>query len=137
MKPSPQARNLGHLADLKIPYSMDLMVVSQEYYKRFPGNVNAMLMAYIEGVAALRPRKQQALEMIGKYSRQRAAARDEIYEEATKHLERNPRVEPEVIQTVLEWMGRPDTPVEKFFDNSIIDRLAREGFINKLYSEER
>jgi ABC-type nitrate/sulfonate/bicarbonate transport system substrate-binding protein len=137
LKPSPQARNLGHLADLNIPYSMDLIVMSREYQKKYPAVANAMLMAYIEGVAVLKSSKQQALKMIGKYSRQRADAREEIYQEAVKYLLKNPRIEPVLIQTVLDWMGKPDTPVQKFFDNSIVDRLAQEGFFQKLYGEER
>ena len=42
-------------------------------------------------------------------------------------------MDPAVIQTVLDWEGKPDTPVQRFFYNSVIERLAREGFIDNLY----
>jgi hypothetical protein len=38
-----------------------------------------------------------------------------------------------VIQTVLNWENKSDTPVSEFFDNAIIDRIQKEGFIDRLY----
>jgi hypothetical protein len=42
-------------------------------------------------------------------------------------------VEPAVIQTVLNWENKADTPVNEFFDNSIVDRIIKEGFVERLY----
>lgn len=132
VKPDPKAHSLIDLPKLGIPFSMDLIAVKQEFYKSSTKTVEAMLKAYIEGVAALR-KKDRAMNVLGKYLRGRTGGLDEPYEYALKYLDREPRVEPAVIQTVLDWEGKPDTPVQRFFDNSIIDRLAREGFINNLY----
>ena len=35
--------------------------------------------------------------------------------------------------TILHLMGKKDTPSETFADQSVVTRLAREGFIEKLY----
>ena len=51
------------------------------------------------------------------------------------YLERIPRAEPEAIQTILEFMGKKGTPVENFMDNTIVDKLSREGFFEKLYKK--
>jgi hypothetical protein len=50
-------------------------------------------------------------------------------------LERVPRVEPEAIAPIVEFMGKKPIPLETIADNSIIDRLVREGFIEKLYKK--
>jgi hypothetical protein len=42
-------------------------------------------------------------------------------------------VEPAVIQTVLNWEGKGELPVNDFFDNAVIDRIIKEGFVEKLY----
>jgi hypothetical protein len=38
-----------------------------------------------------------------------------------------------VIQTVLNWEGKGSVPVTDFFDNTIIERLTKDGFIDRLY----
>ena len=46
-----------------------------------------------------------------------------------------PRVEPEAVAATLEFMGKKGFPVENFADNSIVDRLVREGLIDQLYKK--
>jgi hypothetical protein len=60
---------------------------------------------------------------------------EELYKDADKFLERVPRVEPEAIASIVEFMGKKPIPLETIADNSIIDRLVREGFIEKLYKK--
>jgi hypothetical protein len=38
-----------------------------------------------------------------------------------------------VIQTVLNWEGKKDSSPNEFFDNSIIDSIIKEGFVDRLY----
>jgi NitT/TauT family transport system substrate-binding protein len=131
VKPAPQAHSLVDLPKLGIPFSMDLIAVKTDFYKTSPKTVEAMLKAYMDGVTALRL-KDQAFRVLEKYLRRPAATLDEPYEYAVKYLEREPKVDPAVIQTVLDWEGKPDVPVSKFFDNSIVDRLIKEGFVENL-----
>jgi len=58
---------------------------------------------------------------------------DEAYEYAAKYLDRDARVDPAVIQTVLKWEGKGELLPGEFFDNSIVDRISKEGFVEKLY----
>jgi hypothetical protein len=51
------------------------------------------------------------------------------------YLERIPRAEPEAVQTILEFMGKKGVPLENFMDNSIVERLSREGFFDRLYKK--
>lgn len=133
MKPGPKTRMLVDLPDLGIPFSMDLIAVKRDYLKTSPKNVEAMLKAYIEGVAALRSRKELAYKVIGKYMAGAGDSLDEAYEYAVKYLDRNARTDPAVIQTVLNWENKGEGSVNDFFDNSIVDRIVKEGFVDKLY----
>ncbi|HEX2230019.1 MAG TPA: ABC transporter substrate-binding protein [Candidatus Binatia bacterium] len=133
MKPGPKTRMLVDLPDLGIPFSMDLIAVKRDFYKISPKTVDGMLRAYIEGVAALRTRKDFAYKVLGKYLLGAGDSLDEAYEYAVKYLDRQPRVEPAVIQTVLNWEGKGDLPVNDFFDNTLIDRIIKEGFVENLH----
>ena len=133
MKPGPKTRMLVDLPDLGIPFSMDLIAVKRDFLKNSPRSVEAMLKAYIEGVAALKTRKEFAYKVLGKYLLGGGESLDEAYEYAVKYLDREARVDPAVIQTVLNWENKGETSVNDFFDNSIIDRIIKEGFVDRLY----
>jgi NitT/TauT family transport system substrate-binding protein len=133
MRPGPKTRMLVDLPDLGIPFSMDLIAVKRDFYKNSPRTVEAMLKAYIEGVAALRTRKDLAYKVLAKYLLGAGDSLDEAYEYAIKYLDRQARVEPAVIQTVLNWENKGDLSVGDFFDNSAIDRIIKEGFVERLY----
>ena len=133
MKPGPKTHMLADLPDLGIPFSMDLIAVKRDFYKNSPRTVEAMLKAYIEGVAALRTRKDFAYKVLGKYMLGATDSLDEAYEYAVKYLDRQAKIDPAVIQTVLNWENKGDAPVNEFFDNSAVDRIIKEGFVERLY----
>jgi NitT/TauT family transport system substrate-binding protein len=133
MKPGPKTRMLVDLPDLGIPFSMDLITVKRDYLKSAPKNVEAMLKAYIEGVAALRSIKELAYKVLGKYMLGAAESLDEAYEYAVKYLDRSAKIDPAVIQTVLNWENKGEGSTNEFFDNSIVDRIIKEGFVERLY----
>jgi NitT/TauT family transport system substrate-binding protein len=133
MKPGPKMRMLVDLPDLGIPFSMDLIAVKRDYLKISPKNVEAMLKAYIEGVAALRSRKDLAYKVLGRYLLGAGDSLDEAYDYAVKYLDRQARVDPAVIQTVLNWENKGEGAVNDFFDNSLVDRIIKEGFVDRLY----
>ena len=126
------AKILVNLGELGIPYSMQMITVSRDYYRRSPEIVEGMIRAYASGVAALSSQKDTALKVIAKYSRQSdAKGVEEHHRDSVANLERVPRVETEAISTILEFMGKPGIPRETFVDDSIVDRLVREGLIEK------
>jgi len=133
MRPGPKTRMLVDLPDLGIPFSMDLIAVKRDFYKNSPRTVEALLKAYLEGVAALQTRKDIARKVLAKYLLGGGESLDEACEYAVKYLDREARVDPAVIQTVLNWENKGETSVNDFFDNSIIDRIIKEGFVDRLY----
>ena len=47
--PGPDARKLVDAAELGIPFSMNLLAVSNDYYRKAPKTVEGIIAAYIEG----------------------------------------------------------------------------------------
>jgi ABC-type nitrate/sulfonate/bicarbonate transport system substrate-binding protein len=134
--PPSQPKVLVKLIDLGIPYSMNMIAVSRDYYRRSPENVERMVRAYSEGVAAMNQQKERALKVIAKYGRiPDAKGIEDHYNDSVTYLERIPRAEPEAVQTILEFVGKKGVPLENFMDNSIIEKLTREGFFDKLYKK--
>jgi NitT/TauT family transport system substrate-binding protein len=131
--PGPQAKLLVDAADLGIPFSMNLLAVSNDYYRKSPKSVKNIVAAYIEGIAALKTRKPQALKMLERYMGPRGGGPELHYEFVTKYLDNVPRVDPAAVETVLEMVGQSGPSKTKLFDNSIVDRLVQQGFIDKLY----
>ena len=134
--PNIPAKVLLNLIDLGIPYSMNMIVVSRDYYNQNREGVGGMIRAYAEGVAALHHQKDKALKILAKYSRLEDPKRIEtLYADATTYLDRVPRLEKEAVYTILEFMGKQGTSLETIVDNSIVDRMVREGFMEKLYKK--
>jgi ABC-type nitrate/sulfonate/bicarbonate transport system substrate-binding protein len=129
-------RMLIDLNELGIQYSNVVIALSRDFQRRSPETVEAIVRAYLEGVAATHDQKEKALKVIAKYTRLKDPKLiDELYNDAVKFLDRVPRVEPEAIAPIVEFMGKKPIPLETIADNSVIDRLVREGFIEKLYKK--
>src|SRR5581483_3441168 len=131
-------RILIELADSGIQYSMGQLVVSREFYRRAPDTVERILRAYLEGVAVLRDpaQKDRVLKIVARYTRLgESKAVEEIYGHAAKYVDRVPRVEAEAVAATLEFMRKKGLPVESFAENSILDRLIKEGFVDQLYKK--
>ena len=129
-------RILIELAESGIQYSMGQLVVAREFQRRSPDTLERIMRAYIEGVAALRDpsQKTRVTKAIAYFSRlKETRAIDEIYNDAAKYVDRIPRVEAEAVAATLEMMGKKGLPIETFADNSIIDKLVREGFVEQAY----
>jgi ABC-type nitrate/sulfonate/bicarbonate transport system substrate-binding protein len=127
-------RMLADLSEMDFLYSNVVITVARDYQRRAPDTLEAFVRAYLEGVASTHEQKPMALKVIQKYTRLRdQKLLAELYADSIKFLERVPRVEPEAIAPIVEFMGKKPLAIETVADNSIIDRLAREGFIDKLY----
>ena len=131
-----QPRLLMKLEDMGFQYSMDVIAYSRDDMKRSPQTVEGMVRAYTEGVAAMHYQKEKAYRAIAKYARLRDQKKiDEIYQDSIVYLEKTPRVEPEAINSILDFMGKKGMALEMFADNSLVDKMIREGFIDSLYKK--
>jgi NitT/TauT family transport system substrate-binding protein len=133
---SAKPKLLLKLEEMGIQYSMDVIVVSRDYLRRNAAVVEAMTRAYAEGVAAMHRDKPTAVRAIARFARLTDPRLiEEIYQDSIVYLEKTPRLEPEATVPILESIGRKDVPLETFADNSIVDRLTREKFIERLYKK--
>jgi len=129
-------RMLADLSEMDFLYSNVVITMTRDYQRRAPETVEAFVRAYLEGVAAAHEQKPMALKVIQKYTRLKDQKLiEELYSDSIKFLERVPRVEPEAIAPIVEFMGKKPIAIETVADNSIIDRLVREGFIDRLYKK--
>jgi ABC-type nitrate/sulfonate/bicarbonate transport system substrate-binding protein len=129
-------RMLVDLAELGIRYSNVVIAVSRDDYRRNPDTIEGMVRAYLEGVAAVSQQKEKALQVIQKYTRlQDPKLIHDLYADGIKFLDRVPRLDAEALAPIVEFMGKKPIPVETIADNSIVNRLERDGFIDKLYSQ--
>jgi ABC-type nitrate/sulfonate/bicarbonate transport system substrate-binding protein len=135
VKPMQSARALVPVLD--IPFSQGFIVSQRDFYKKSPKTIENFLKGYIEGLAAFRTKKEVGLKVLAKYMRRRDDALNDYYDIAHKFLEPVPKIDPAVIQTVLNWIDKPNLPVEAFYDNSVIERLERQGFISQVYGTNK
>jgi ABC-type nitrate/sulfonate/bicarbonate transport system substrate-binding protein len=134
--PPAQPKVLVRLVDLGIPYSMNLLAVQREYYRRNPEAVENAVKAYVDGIAFLHQHKERALRIITKYSRlSDPKSIQEFYNDSVTYLERIPRAEVEAVQTILDFSGKKGVPMETLMDNAVIDKLTREGFFDKAFKK--
>jgi NitT/TauT family transport system substrate-binding protein len=134
--PGSQAKKLVEAADLQVPFSDDFLTVGSDFYKRSPLLVERIVMAYADGVAGLMTRRQQALNVLTKYMRQRGGTAQMHYDYVLKYIDRVPRGDPAAVESILAMVGHSGPPPVEIFDNSIIDKLVHTGFIDKLYSSK-
>ena len=136
VSPPSQAKILTRLIDLGIPYSMNMIAVSREYFRRNPETVERMVRSYADGVAFMNRQKEQALKIIAKYARLTDPKMiEDHYNDSVTYLDRIPKADPEAVQTILEFMGKKGIPLDTFMDSAIVERLSREGFFEKLYKK--
>ena len=130
VKPDRKAHGLVDLAELNIPFPMDLFAVNREYYKHSGRVVEGMLKAYSDGVATIKKRKDVAVDVIRKYLRKTDV--EDSYEYAFRGILNEYRGWIRgAIQTVLAMGKKSDIAPSRFYDNTIIDRLVQEGFIRQ------
>lgn len=137
VKPTAPARALLNAADLDIPFAMNVMSVTREFLQKNPDTVERVVKAYIEAVAAMNHNREATLKVLAKYfKRNDASFLDETYAIVTKFTEKIPRVDRRNVATVLEFEPVKGVDAEsltaKVIDNSVVDKLVKESFIEKV-----
>jgi NitT/TauT family transport system substrate-binding protein len=136
VSPPSQPKILVRLVDMGIPYSMNMIAVQKEYYRRNPDAVERLVRAYADGIAFMNQNKERALKVIAKYSRLSDPRMiNDFYDDSVTYLDRIPRAQPEAVETILEFMGKKGVSVDTFQDNAIVEKLTREGFFDRLYKK--
>ena len=140
VKPGAPARALLNAFDLDIPFSMNVMAVTREFLQKNPDTAERVVKAYIEAVGAMNHDKEATLRVLAKYfKRNDADFLDETYALVTKFTEKTPRVDTRNVATVLEFEPvkgvDAETLTAKVIDNSVVDKLVKDGFIEKVFAK--
>ena len=140
VKPRAPARALLNAAELDIPFAMNVMAVTREFLQKNPDTVERAMKAYIEAVAKMNNDKEATLKVLAKYfKRNDASFLDETYGIVTRFTEKIPRVDGRNVATVLEFEpvkgADAETLTPKVIDNSVVEKIAKEGFIEKVFGK--
>lgn len=141
VRPKVPARALLNAADLDIPYGYSLFFVSRDYLLDHSDIVMRFLRGYIEGLAMMVHEKEKAIKILAKYlNRTDRPFLEEMYNLAKDHIDRVPRVDPRCISTALEFSNikgvNSETLSAQLIDNSFVDKLVKEKFIEKVFGKE-
>jgi NitT/TauT family transport system substrate-binding protein len=140
VKPKAPSRALLNAAELDIPFAMNVMAVTREFLQKNPDTVERAMKAYIEAVGTMNSDKEATLKVLSKYfKRNDPDFLDETYGIVTKFTEKIPRVDARNVATVLEFEPvkgvDAETLTQKVIDNSVVDKIAKEGFIEKVFGK--
>ena len=140
VRPRNPANGLLNAADLEIPFAMNVIAATQEFLQKNPQTAERVLKAYIEGVGAMNHDRETTLKVLAKYlKRSDPGFLDEMYRIAVQFTDRIPRVDPRTAATVLEFEPVKGVDAEglapKVIDNSLVDKLVREGFIDRVFGK--
>lgn len=140
VKPRAPARALLNAADLDIPFAMNVLAVTQDFLRKNPDTAERAMRAHIEAVGVMNQDKELTLKILAKYfKRNDPAFLEEMYAIATRYIEKTPRVDARNVATTLEFEPvkgvDAETLTPKVIDNSLVDKLAKEGFIEKIFGK--
>jgi ABC-type nitrate/sulfonate/bicarbonate transport system substrate-binding protein len=140
VKPGVPSRALLNAFDMDIPFAMNVMAVTREFLQKNPDTVERVIKAYIEAVGAMNHDKEATLKVLAKYfKRSDPNFLDETYSLVTKFTEKTPRVDTRNVATVLEFEPvkgvDAETLTPKVIDNSVVDKLTKDGFIEKVFAK--
>jgi NitT/TauT family transport system substrate-binding protein len=137
-----KARELGlnelaNMADLKIPFMLTGIGITQAYGRENADIVRRFLRGYVEAVAFARTDAETTKAIIGKYTQtEDAAVLDDTYTYYQPLWGRPDfRVPPEAIASILQVMDVPGAATarpEEFSDNHFVDELHQSGFIRQV-----
>jgi NitT/TauT family transport system substrate-binding protein len=140
VRPRAPARALLNAAELDIPFAMNVMALTQDFLHKNPETVERAMRAYIEAVALMHHDKETTLKVLQRYfKRSDPGFLEEMYNIAARYIEKVPRVDPRNVATTLEFEPvkgvDADSLTPKVIDNSLVDRLVKEGFIDKVFAK--
>lgn len=142
-----QAEKLGFhvlidLGKLPLNYSTQGIVVSKDFLRAQRSVVKRFVKVYIEGIKVFKTDKERSMETLGRYiktsDREVLSKTYDFYREAWESV---PWVRREGIQQALDSIPEaaaktPKLNLDNLIDNSLIQELAKEGFLKELYPND-
>lgn len=130
------ARGLNILADLgnlKIKYPTSVIAARRSYLTQDRPVAKKFLMSLVQGIQVYRQNKGFAVQVLQKYTKQGSPdILSQTYDYFSKNTPATPLTDPDAIRSALPTDKPGSRRPEEFYDNSILDELAQEGFIKAI-----
>jgi NitT/TauT family transport system substrate-binding protein len=130
------ARGLNLLADLgalKLKYPTSVVATSRAFVARQRAVAKRFLMALVDGLHVYRQNKALATQVLQKYTK---IANPDILSQTYSYFVKNtpafPLSDRATIQAALPAEKPGNRKIEEFYDNSLLEELERDGFLNTL-----
>ena len=123
----------------KYPSAANAYTVTGQYHDENSKAVAAFVKSEVECLSILHRDRAQAIESIRKHSGQDDESLAEYsYDFFVKLWSKEPRVDPDLVRASFEVAsnktGKPvPDDIDKYIDNSYLDKLKSDGFIDELY----
>jgi NitT/TauT family transport system substrate-binding protein len=130
---------LADLAQLRIPFLHSAVITREDVMTQQPELLNNFTRAVLEGIHFLKTKPRETLTIFQKYFRTNdTEALQDSYDEYIRQIQRVPYVDLQAMQTVLQTIGESQPAAlkakpEQFIDHSILQKVERSGFVEKLY----
>ena len=129
---------LADLGDLGVKYPTSTMITTRSYLAQNRAIVKGFLMAYTEGLHLYAQRRALALSVTQKYTK---LDDQEILSKSHDYFVKNtslvPSTDPVAIKNALPPDKIASRKPEEFYDNSVIQDLVNEGFVEKIAKKAR
>lgn len=129
---------LADLGDIGVKYPTSTMITTRSYLAQNRAIVRGFLMAYTEGLHLYAQRRDLALSVTQKYTK---LDDQEILSKSHDYFVKNtslvPSTDPVAIKNALPPDKIASRKPEEFYDNSVIQDLVNEGFVEKIAKKAR
>ncbi len=143
-----RARRLGlkeiiNITALKLPFIQAGTVVTESYARDNKESIKKLLRALVEAIAIIKTDKPFAKAVIGRYTGLTDdGLLEETYSAFSNEFPRTPYTSVEALRNMVGIIGeiqKRNIPgsAERFADNSFLREIEQEGFVNKLYANQK
>ncbi|HEX9444001.1 MAG TPA: ABC transporter substrate-binding protein [Candidatus Binatia bacterium] len=131
-------RVLVDLGDLGVKYPTSTMITTRSYLAQNRAIVKGFLMAYTEGLHLYAQKRDFALSVTQKYTK---LSDQEVLSKSHDYFVKNtslvPSTDPAAVINALPPDKTAGRKPEEFYDNSVIQELVNEGFVEKIAKKAR
>jgi len=121
------------LGDLGVKYPTSVMAINGSYLAQNRAAVKNFLMGYIEGLHLYAQNKELAQSVMHKYTKlSDAEVLSKSYDYFVKNTSLVPWTDAAAIKNSVSADKTGSRKVDEFYDNSVIQELVNEGFIEKV-----
>ncbi len=124
---------LADLGSLGIRYPTSVVAARRSYLAQERPVAKRYVMAFIEGLALYKQNKSLAVQVLQKFTKQTdPKILSQTYDYFAKNTPLVPLTDPAALQTALPADKAGSRDLKEFYDNSLIQELVNEGFVEKV-----